>query len=128
MTPIDIQYAFGLERKAIKTYIYEKLIANGYVTKKSDRWFKPTEKLLNLAFLPTKYIMNESQRRYLQVQTACTKEDIINLFDGNVQIFKELIKIGYFKFDSDRRYRKSEPFEEMLAEGEDTFYFRKDEE
>jgi hypothetical protein len=72
--------------------------------------------------------MNESQRRYLQVQTACTKEDIINLFDGNVQIFKELIKIGYFKFDSDRRYRKSEPFEEMLAEGEDTFYFRKDEE
>jgi hypothetical protein len=126
MSAIDIAYAFGLERKAVKEYIYQKLIAGGYLHKKSDRWFKPTEKLLNLAFLPSKYTLSETQSRYLTSQTACAKEEMVSLFDGNAQIFKALVEMGYLKFGTDKRYRKSTTFEDMLVEGEDTIHFKRE--
>jgi hypothetical protein len=126
MTKRDIQSAFTYKGNVVD-FIYKVLIEEGYLQRHSDRWYKPTEKLLDLALVPPIYEMNEMQRRFLQAHTSFTKEDLTSSFDGNQQIIKALMRRGSIKLDADRRYRLGDAFAELLADGETTITFEKEE-
>ena len=126
----DIKKAFKCEGKAFD-YLYDVLVEQGYMRKTGDRYFSPTEKLLNEAFLPKVLVLDEFQRRYLSNSSYFYKIDLCQIFGGDLvseQIVKKLIKEGYVLLDDNKRYRKSITLEDFLAEGEDTFYWGKGEE
>jgi hypothetical protein len=120
----DISYTFVFKGSA-KDFTYKTLIEEGYI-KKHLRYFAPTDKLLDLAFVPTFIVLDEHQRRWFTCNNNFfAKEAIEHL--GEEQIFKRMVKVGMFKITTACRYRKSEGFEELLTEGETTFRLREDE-
>ena len=116
MVKRDIQSAFLFEGK-VSDFIWRELIENGWIVRKSDRYFKPTEKLLDLAFLPSQIVLSEGQRRALEVSTTFAKEELVEIFE-NLQIVKKLIKMNLLKVGADKRFRKSAELEHLLVEGE----------
>jgi len=119
MSVKDITLTFEYGKIGIKDFIYHTLIEEGYLKKKA-RYFIPTEKLLDLAYVPEKLTLDEDQRRCLSVVSSFYKKEIIELLDGNKQVFKTMVKMGLLKQEPGRRYRKSEKFEEMLSDGMST--------
>ena len=113
---ITLTFEYG---KNIKNFIYHTLIEEGYL-KKNARYFIPTEKLLDLAYVPEKLTLDENQRRCLGFVHSFYKKEIIELLDGNKQVFKTMLKIGLLKQEFGKRYRKSEKFEEILSDGVST--------
>jgi len=125
----DITAAFEIKGKTFD-YLYSTLIEDDYLRKVGDRYFTPTEKLLNEAFLPKTLIVEEHQRRYLSNNAYFYRVDVITLFGGDLraeQIVKKLIKDGYILMDDSKRYRKSTHLEDFLGDGEDTFHWEKGE-
>ena len=119
MQQVDIKKAFDIpSRVGVLRYIYDTLIENGYLVKQNERYFKPTEKLLDLAFLPDKLILNDFQSRWLSYNTSFNKHDLIVLFDDNKQIIKKMIYLQYFQLQRNGSYAKSAKFEQDLADGE----------
>jgi len=125
----DISKAFEFKGKAYD-FIYNVLLEEDYLRKIGDRYFTPTEKLLDAAFLPKMLLVKEHQRRYLSNNAYFYRVDIVNLFGGNLmaeQIVKKLIKDGYLLLDDSKRYRISTHLEDFLGDGEDTFHWEKGE-
>lgn len=123
MSMTDVTRAFECGKKP-KEYVYDTLIEEGWIRKIGDRFFAPTEKLLNEAFLPVCVSLDENQRRYLSNNTHFYRVDLLNAFGGeqtSEQIVKKLIAKGYIVLDDSKRYRKSGALEEFLADGDDTF-------
>lgn len=118
---VDIKYAFKVQNKGIMKFIYEELIGPGYLRKVNERYYAPTQKLLDLAFLPKKLVLQEYQGRYLSYNSHFSRADLIELFDDNEQIVKQLIKLGFLTLQKNGNYSKSAKFEEALAEGEMQF-------
>jgi len=122
----DISFAFERGKETVKGYTYNTLIEHGYVRKKG-RYFVPTDKLMELAFVPDQITFHEYQRRWLNSIYKFYSEEVIeNAFDNNSHIFKVMVKLGMFKREQDKRYRKSEVFEDLLSEGESTFKLKND--
>lgn len=121
MNVADLRGAFGLpNNKTIHNYLYTTLIPDGWIKKHNERFWKPTEKLLNLAFLPEKVVFTDEQMRYLSYNLTFSRADLINIVDDNEQIVKRMIKLGLILMEKGGTYRKSVAFEEHLAEGEQT--------
>ncbi len=116
----DIAYTFEHGKLTVKNFTYNVLIEEGYV-KKHLRYFAPTDKLLDKVFVPLVLVLNEYQRRWFSVTNNFYGIEAVEQLDGNEQLFKFMVKSGMFKIEADKRYRKSERFEEMLTEGETTF-------
>ena len=121
MQLIDIKYTFNIKDKGIIKFIYEELIGPGYLKKVNERYYAPTQLLLDMAFLPKKLNLQEFQARYLSYNSHFSKTDLIELFDDNEQIVKQLIKIGFLSLQKNGNYSKAAKFEEALAEGEMQF-------
>ena len=117
----DISYAFEFEGD-VESFVYDVLIMDGYVHKHSDRWFKPTDKLLDFA-LPKSITLTRDQRIFLQTHGACYRQEFVEAFDGNSQVVRGIIRKGYLCLGADKRYRKSEEFMNILADGEDVIQF-----
>lgn len=118
----DIQLAFGFKgRLETNRFIYDTLIPEGYIMRHNERWFRATEKLLDLAHLPKKLILDTFQSRFLSYNTFFSKTDLVELFLDNEQIVKGLIKHGYLLLQKSGNYIKSAKFEDDLAAGENVF-------
>ncbi|HBH11735.1 MAG TPA: hypothetical protein DDX29_01230 [Clostridiales bacterium] len=115
----DINNAFVVSGSVLD-YTYSVLIEGGYVRKIGGRFYEPTEKLLDEAFLPNILVLDEHQRRYLSMNQCFYRHDLVKCLDDNDQIVKALIKKGYLKLDTDKRYKKSDDFNNILADGGDT--------
>ncbi len=120
MTKRDIVEAFCCERKQFIDDICD-LISDGWITKIGDRFFHPTQKLLNIVFLPEcgYIILSESQRRALSYHTTFYYGELISLFEDNEVLINAMIKCNYLKLHEDKRYRKSKELEEFLIDGGD---------
>lgn len=117
----DIKEAFYFETDDLMSEIYA-LIGEGYLRKEGDRFFCPTEKLLDEAFLPQSrtIFLDDVKSRFLSHNSSFYRGDLVSCFDGNERIVAALIKKGVLRLEHDKRYRKSSEFEELLAEGGDT--------
>lgn len=116
----DVEEAFELEGKSALDGIYQ-LIADGYLHKKAGRFYTPTQKLLDEVFLPKcGFVMLEDhQRRFLSAAGAFYFKDLVMCLWNNETIVNRMIVLGYFRLETDRRYRKGTALEDMLAEGQD---------
>ena len=115
----DICEAFVFKTGYITDEIYA-LIGEGYIHRRGDRWFIPTQKLLEEIFLPKCgfITLEDHQRRYLAVNNSFYLRDLVNCF-GNETIVNRLIIVGYLRLEGDKRYRKATVLEDILAEGGD---------
>ena len=117
----DLMYAFGQKNlKGKLNYIYDILIANGLVTRWNERYYLPTKKLLEFAFVPAMFNTSKEQRRTLVVNGHFTKEDVITIFGGGLKgetMFHALVRNGYMRQDDGRRYRITQELGERLADG-----------
>lgn len=117
----DIAYAFSVEKKESKLdFIYNVLIANGLLQKYNERYYMPTDKLLEFAFVPSFYITTKEQRRALVFQTHFTKEDLMTIFGGSLRgliMFRAMVRNGYVRLDDGKRYRIDATLGERLADG-----------
>ena len=116
----DVTEAFEIDSKHALDGIYE-LIADGYLKKKGGRFYTPTQKLLDEVFLPKCGFINleDHQRRYLSTANTFYFKDLVLCFSGNETIVNRMIVLGYFRLESDRRYRKGTTLEDIVAEGQD---------
>ena len=115
----DIQYAFGLDTKQrTKTFIYEVLIKEGYLRRHGDRHFKALPKLMELAYLPESIELMDFQSRFFAYNERFTHTTLVDILEGNEIIVRKLITMGYLLLEQSGNYRKSNKFEELLAEGE----------
>ena len=110
MSSKDVCHAFSVKENEIYN-----LIGEGFI-RKVDRFYKPTEKLLNREFLPKTISLKRLQRcSHLQ------KMEVIDLFGGDFQgrqVLKFLVRYGFLEIVSGR-YCISDSPADMLAEGED---------
>lgn len=120
MQLIDIKYAFDISEKNVMKFIYEELIGPGYLKKINERYYAPTQKLLNLTFLPKIFTLQEYQSRFLSYNAYFMRTDLNELLD-NEHLVKQLIKLGFFCLQKNGSYSKSTKFEEALVEGETQF-------
>jgi hypothetical protein len=120
MNKHDIENAF---ESVTDIYSINRLVGDGWIKKTTNRAYTPTEKLLNLVFLPPTLKLETSQLRYLSLSGWFYKKDLINCLNDNDQVVKYLIRTGYLILHADKRYRKSDKFSEWLAEGNDTLFF-----
>lgn len=119
MQLIDIQYAFGLETKQkTKTFIYEVLIPEGYIRKHGERHFKALNKIMELAYLPETLELIDFQSRFFAYNERFSYSGVVDILEGNDTIARKLIVMGYLLLEKNGNYRKSNQFEELLAEGE----------
>jgi len=119
MQLVDIQYAFGLDTKQrTKTFVYEVLIRDGYVRRHGDRHFKALPKLMELAYLPEKLELLDFQSRFFAYNERFSFTTVVDILEGNDIIARKLITTGYLLLEQNGNYRKSNKFEELLAEGE----------
>ena len=121
MQIVDIKHAFGVETKGIQKFIYDELIGPGFLRKINGRYYAPTEKLLDLAWLPPMLDLTEYQARFLSYNSHFSRPDLIELLDDNIQIVKQLVKFGFFMLQKNGSYSKSAKLEEALADGETQF-------
>lgn len=123
MNKHDIQGAFKIPLKGVHDLLYKELIPEGWVKKFNERYYKPTEKLLNHVFLPDneKLLLSDEQVRFLAYNTNFVRKDLIALFDDNEQIVKRLLRIGFLMLERTGTFRKSVVFEELLSDGENKY-------
>ena len=113
----EIELAFIIpENDTARNYILS-LIGDGYLTKSGDRYYKPTLKLLDLAFIPDQIDITPETRRFLTANNALSLEQLQQVF--NRHVIRKLLLIGYFFCDANMRYRKTDKMQELLAEGDD---------
>ena len=124
MTQRDIKYAFEFECSVLD-FIYKELIASGLV-EKHERYYKPTYKLMKLAFGADKITLESHQIRKLVVNETFYISDLKELF-GNQVLVDQAIESGWI-LQEKGRYRKSVKLEEWLAEGEDELLLEKNDE
>ena len=116
----DIEHAFIFDGQT-RTFI-NSLIAEGYLKKIGDRYYKPTEKLLDAIYLPDVFIMTADQRRYLTRNSSFTKSQLNVVFSD--QIIKWLMINNWIYTDANSRYRKTEAFNDFLFEGNEAISFK----
>lgn len=116
----DIELCFIFDGKT-RPFI-NSLVEEGYLQKTGDRYYKPTDRLLSLAFLPEKIILTTEQRRYVTRNSAFTAEQLRVVF--NNQMIKWLMVNNWIYVDANQRYRKSDQFNNWLVDGEDTINFK----
>jgi len=121
MQLIDIKGAFGVSHKSIMKFVYDELIGPGYLRKINERYYTPTQKLWDLAFLPLKLLLTEFQVRFLSYNSVFNRTDLVSLFDDNEILVNKLILLNFFKLQKQGVYSKSDNFEEALADGEMQF-------
>ena len=123
MNKHDLQGCFDVGEESIHTAVYEELIPDGWIKKFNERYYRPTEQLLNAAFIPESGIvtLTDEQERFLAYNTTFTRRDLIALFDDNEQIVKQMIQTGLLKLERTGTFRKSTGFEEDLSDGENEF-------
>jgi len=121
MNARDIKEAFYVDRKDFMDFVYD-MIGAGYLQKVGDRYFRPTQKLIDEVLLPENgmYYIEAHQRRILSFQSSFYFNELISVFDGKEYIANAMIRFGYFKISADKRYRKTDEFAEFLADGGDT--------
>jgi len=116
----DIQEAFVFQKGSSFVDELYKLIGDGYLQKKGDRFYIPTQKLMDEAFLPKNgfIVMEDHQRRFLNNNNGFYFKDLVICF-GNETIVNRMIKVGYLRLENDKRYRKSSLLDDLLVEGQD---------
>jgi hypothetical protein len=121
----DIIEAFDFENKKSPIDNIYDLIGDGFLQKAGDRFYIPTRKLMELAFLPESGIilLDDNMRRYLSYNNSYYRGDLIHAL-GNETIVDVMITLGYFRLEGDRRYRKSPDFEQALSDGIDIVKLR----
>jgi len=112
----DIRNAFDIGKISPLAYTYE-LIGEGYLRKVSDRYYAPTEKLIEF-ITPPSIVLTDHQKRYLANNTTFYWRDLETIF-GNELIPKALLRIGYIKLEDSKRYKKDSRLDDLLAEGEE---------
>lgn len=121
MTQRDIKHAFEFEGSTLD-FIYTELIAPGLV-EKHERYYKPTYKLMKLAFGTEKIKLESHQIRKLVNNERFYISDLKELL-GNQVLVDQAIESGWI-LEEKGRYRKSVKLEELLAEGEDELLLEK---
>jgi hypothetical protein len=119
MTTKDVQKAFTFDG-GVQDYIYDVLIEEGYVRRMSDRHFKPTDKLLQM-ITPKMVVLTGDFRRFLVANSSFYKQEAVGIF-GEL-VINAMINKGYLVLGVDKRFRKSDEFEDMIAEGESEIHF-----
>ena len=115
MSKRDVSKAFTIKGK-LDDFIYNTLIEDGYVRKVGDRYFSPTEALLDMVFLKDVIKIEDHHRRFLTINHLFYRNDLTTCF--NEQEIKWMIRNGYLTLgSSDARYRKSTTFDELLSDG-----------
>ena len=117
MQKIDIKKAFEFGKTSVNDFIYDVLIEEGWLKKINERYYKPTEKLLDYCFLPKIIKFNDNQLRFLAGNEEFNNSMLNNFFDP--QIVKYLARQGFLLIIKNDRYKKSSKFEDFLADGED---------
>jgi hypothetical protein len=116
----DIEFCFVLDGQ-VRPFI-NSLIAGGYIKKTGDRYYKPTDKLLELAFLPAFIQLQPEQRKFLTKNSTFTSSQLKWVF--NTQMINSLMRQGLIYTDANQRFRKSEGFTDYLVEGNDIIRFK----
>ena len=122
MTQKDIKKAFNFQGKAMD-FVYDVLIEDGYV-ERHERYFKPTPKLINLAFGVDSFELNERALRVIASSEWFYRSEITDLFNGDKYIAEQAINEGYF-LQIRGKYRRSEKLSEYIASGENILLFKK---
>lgn len=123
----DLKHAFNIG-SGDTDYIYNVLIRNGLIVKHNERYFLPTDLLLDFAFVPSIYWTTKEQRRFFVFSSFFTKEDILTIFGGGLKgeaLFKAMIRNNYLRLDAGRRYRLAEELGERMAEGDEQITFNR---
>ena len=102
-------------------YIHDVLVGEGWFKKLSGgRYYEPTTKVLNAAFVPDLLELTKQQIRALSLSDGWYKPELVVIL-GNEHIFHQMIALGYLYQDSSRRYKKEEEFSERLVDGDVAF-------
>jgi len=117
----DVEHAFDFIGST-GDYIYDVLIERGYL-KKYPGYYKPTKKLITLAFGAKEIILESHQLRFLAVNNLFYRGELDQLF-GNKHISQQAIETGWFLLQRGK-YRKSVKLEEWLTEGENKLILEK---
>jgi hypothetical protein len=117
MEVFNYTYSRGTEQ----SFFIDRLLSENLV-KYNGQFYKPTQKLLELAFLPKAIIIPKNIRQVLTHNEIFTKEELIKYFgdDYTADVIVFWLKEHLYIYQSsDCRYRKCDKLCELLAEGEE---------
>jgi len=118
----EIELAFIIPNNDTTRNYILSLIGDGYLTKSGDRYYKPTIKLLDLAFIPEILPVTSDQRKFISGNTVFSLEQLQTIF--NRHVIRRLLLLGYFFTDANMRYRKTDKMLEFLADGDECFILK----
>jgi hypothetical protein len=96
------------------------LLMEDKLVKFNGQYYRPTQKLLQIAFLPETITIKKYYRIVLTQNEVFTKEEMIKYFgdDSSAEAIIVWLKDNAFIYQSsDCRYRKADKFDELLANG-----------
>jgi hypothetical protein len=121
MTASRVLEVFGYvnTKRPQQSFLIDKLLEENLI-KFSGQYYKPTQKLLEIAFLPKEIKITKQIRQVLTQNEVFTKDELLKYFDDGYvaeAIIFWLKEHTYFYQSSDCRWRKTEKINELLADG-----------